>query len=75
MPASRDDLTADRLGGTTHPLANRGRLIIPGPAAEEMNTVDADTDLGMIPEMDQGILGGGPAAAPAPLSPVWPTAV
>src|SRR5262249_62233195 len=59
------DFAAGRFGGAAQPLAHRRRLKVPCPAAQEVDAVDADTDLGMVAEADQGILGGDPAAAPA----------
>src|SRR5215471_17204878 len=65
VPAAGHDFTAGRFGGAAQPLAHRRRLKVPCPAAQEVDAVDADTDLGMVAEADQGILGGDPAAAPA----------
>src|SRR5215470_4823215 len=65
VPAPGHDFTAGRFGGAAQPLAHRGRLKVPCLAAQEVGAVDADTDLGMAAEADQGILGGVPAAAPA----------
>jgi hypothetical protein len=52
VPASGHDFAADRIGGTAQPLAHFSRLKIPRPAAQEMNTVDADTYLGMVAQVD-----------------------
>jgi hypothetical protein len=65
VPASGHDFAADRLSGTAQPLAHYCRLKVPRPAAQEMNTVDADTYLGMVAQVDQGIFGAGTSAAPA----------
>jgi len=65
VPASRDNLTADRLGSAAHSLPYCGRLNVPGPALQEMDTVDADSYLGMVAEVDQGVLRADQAAAPA----------
>src|SRR5215813_2194346 len=65
VPAPCDDFTADRLSGAAQPLAHHRRLIVPRPAAQEMDAVDADTHLGMVAQVDQGVLGAVLAAAPA----------
>jgi hypothetical protein len=65
MPASRHDLATDRLGGASQRLAHHCSLLIPGPPTQKMHTADADADLGMAAEMDEGALGLGLAAAPA----------
>jgi catechol 2,3-dioxygenase-like lactoylglutathione lyase family enzyme len=65
MPAPRHDLPANPLGGTAQRLAHRRGLLVPGPATQKVNTADADADLGMIAEADQGVLRPGLAAAPA----------
>src|SRR6516165_424936 len=65
VPAPGHHLTAGRFGGAAQPLAHRRRLKVPCLAAQEVGAVDADADLGMVAEADQGILGGDPAAAPA----------
>ena len=65
VPAPGHHLTAGRFGGAAQPLTHRRRLKVPCPAAQEVDAVDADTDLGMVAEADQGILGGDPPAAPA----------
>src|SRR5207237_1339036 len=55
MPASRHDLAADRLGGTAQRLAHHRGLLVPGPAPQKMDTADADTDFGMVAQVDQGM--------------------
>jgi hypothetical protein len=65
MPASRHDVPADRLGGTAQRLTQRRGSLVPGPAPQKMDTADADTDFGMVAEVDQGALRPGLAAAPA----------
>jgi len=64
-PASRYDFTADRFSGTAQPLAHHCGLMVSRPPPQEMNTVDADPDLGMVAEVDQGFLGSDLAAVPA----------
>src|SRR5215475_11669901 len=53
VPAPCDDLSADRLSGSPHPLTHHRCLMVPGPALQEMNAVYADTDLGMIAQVDE----------------------
>src|SRR5712672_1944917 len=65
MPSAGHDLTADRLSRAPEPLTHHRRLVVPGPAPEKPDAVDAHTNLRMIPQADQGLLGGNPAAAPA----------
>jgi hypothetical protein len=50
--------------GAQQPAHHR-RLIVPEPAAREMQAIDADGNHRMVAEMDQGLLGGGTAVAPA----------
>ena len=65
VPTSGHDFAADRLSSTAQSLAQCRRLKVPGPAAQEMDTVAADTYLGMVAQVDQGILGSDASAAPA----------
>jgi hypothetical protein len=65
VPASFDDFTADRLSGAAQSLAHHCRLMVPCAAAQKMDAVDADTHLGMVAQVDQGVVGAVPAAAPA----------
>src|SRR5262249_17826956 len=65
MPAACHDLAVDRLGGTAQPLAHYRGLPVPRPPPQEMDAVDADPDFGMVAEVDQGVFGADPAAAPA----------
>src|SRR5712691_10560240 len=65
MPSTRHDLTPDRLGRAPEPLAHHRRVVVPSAAAEEPDAVDAHTYFRVIPQPDQGLFGGNPAAAPA----------
>jgi hypothetical protein len=51
MPASGHDFAANRLSGAAQQPAYFSRLKIPRPAAQEMNTVDADTYLRMVTQV------------------------
>src|SRR6516162_1416824 len=53
VPAARHDFSANRFGCAAQPLAHHRRLIVPGPALQEVHTIDADANLGVITEMDQ----------------------
>ena len=66
VPSACHDFPADRLSHASQPLAHNRGLIVPGPAAEEVNAVDAYADLGMVAQADQGLFRGHPATAPAP---------
>ena len=57
MPAPRHDLPADRLSGAAQRLAHHRGLTVSRPPPQEMDTADADTDLGMTAQADQGVLG------------------
>src|ERR1035438_432566 len=65
MPSAGHDFAADRLSRASEPVAHRRRLVVPGPAAKEPDAVDAQAHLRVIPQTDQSLLGGDPAAAPA----------
>src|SRR5215472_14170368 len=52
VPASGHDFAADRLSSIAQPLAHYCHLKVSRPAAQEMNTVDADTYLGMVAQVD-----------------------
>jgi hypothetical protein len=52
VPASGHDFAANRLSGAAQPPAHFSRLKISRPAAQEMNTVDADTYLRMVAQVD-----------------------
>jgi hypothetical protein len=65
MPAARHNFAADRLGGTAQPLADHCGLLVSRPSPQEMDAVDADTNLGMVAEVDQGVFASDLAAAPA----------
>jgi hypothetical protein len=40
--------------------------MVPGPALQEMDAVDADTYFGVVAQADEGVIVTGAAAAPAP---------
>jgi hypothetical protein len=47
IQATLDDLLADRLRRPTQALARNRRLVVASASAQEVDTVDADTNLGM----------------------------
>src|SRR6266498_1188893 len=58
VPSVRHDLSTDRLGRPSEPLAHHRRFVVPGPAAEEAYAADAHADLRVAAKPDEALFGG-----------------
>ncbi|HET9872312.1 MAG TPA: hypothetical protein VFP89_06925 [Propionibacteriaceae bacterium] len=74
MPASSDDLVAARPHHRAKAAGRPGSVLVlelNGPAMQIPGTAEADTDLGMVAEVDQLVPGQLRAAAPASRTTCW----
>jgi hypothetical protein len=65
MPAPRYDFAADGLSGAAQRLAHHGGLVVSCPPPQEVDTANADADLGVVSEPDEGFFRPALSAAPA----------